>query len=290
MADINKYKKQKDWKMMRFPSHIEIEITNCCQLACRMCPNRLMVRPKGFMMMSTLDHILAEAAGITRTCYMHMIGEPLLHPQLVEMIKKVSAANIRTSISTNAILLTPATALKLYASGLDELTMALDSLRPEVYEKYRTGADFEEVVRHIDQAIEVRHLHPELNTELELQLIVMENNQADVEPFKAKYGPLLEGIGHLNIKGFSTFAGHVPDYGPGGTKPRRTTCGKLTSSIAVQWNGDLVICCRDYDSFTTVGNIHETTIERVFNSPKYAELRRALKERDFANIPFCRGC
>lgn len=275
---------------MRFPSHIEIEITNCCQLSCKMCPHRIMKRPKGFMTLKTLRRILAEATGRTRTCYMHMIGEPLLHPDLIGMIKMVNAAHIRTSISTNAILLDSGMAHNLYSSGLNELTLALDSLRPAIYEKYRTGADHKLVMTHIDQAIQIRRDTPNSTTELELQLIVMKDNAADVEPFKAKYKPLLKGIGHLNIKGFSTFAGHVPDFGVGKTASRRKSCGKLNRSIAVQWNGDLVVCCRDYESFTLMGNINNSTIKEIFNSPKYDVLRAALKARDFGTIPFCKEC
>ena len=275
---------------MKFPKHIEIEITNHCQLKCVMCPNRVMTRPKGFMSCDILDKILSEAKGRTRSCYMHMIGEPLLHKQLLPMIQKVSSCGIRTSISTNAVLLDEDMAISLLNSPLDELTLALDSMRKEVYERYRVGSDFDTVVENIDRAISLRRGLPNSRTQIEMQLIVMVDNVDDVPEFRAKYMTMLEGIGKLSVKGYSTFAGKVEDLGPDQTPPRRFTCGKLNSSIAVHWNGDLVVCCRDFDGVTVVGNVHQNSILQIFNSDRYNEMRQDMRNRNYEHLVLCKDC
>ncbi len=277
--------------MNKFPIHMQIEVTNCCQLACLMCPNSSMKRPKGFMSLDTLQRILAETGERTTTCYMHQFGEPLLHPELCKMIQMTEASGIRTSLSTNAVALTPELAHGLYSSGLGEIIISFDSLRKDVYEKYRVGANFEHVLNNINSAIHVRKENPAFRTEVALQMVVMKDTQADVAAFKEYFGPALEGIGHLRFMPYATWAGSVPDFSPTKATPWRNRCKTLIQSICVYWNGDIVLCCHDYDGATKVGNIHETTIESIYNGAVYTKLREDQKANNgIMTHPFCKDC
>ena len=270
----------KPTKHTPFPTHLEIETTNLCQLACPFCPHHKMERKKGIMTWDVLKKTIEEAKGKTKTCYMHQIGEPLIHPNQVDMIKYVHDAGIRVSISTNAMLLDIAMTKRLFNSGLDELTLAIDSLKPETYAKLRVKGDFQRVIRNIDLCLEYAGGLTAYRIEspvIEVQVIVTKDNVSEIPAFKAKYEPMLSRIGngsYLRIKQFSTFAGRVPDMSPEPSKPLRFTCKKLWTHIGIQWNGDMSLCCRDYDSEMIVGNIMNQTIEEVWNSDDYNKLRQ----------------
>jgi len=275
--------------MLNYPWHIELEITNKCMLACPMCPHHIMKRKQGFMSFETLEKVITESRGKSRTCYLHMIGEPLLHNELIPFINYVSAAGIRTSISTNAMLLDEKMCNALFSSRLNELTLALDSLEKPVFETLRKGANFERVMGNINRCLAIRR-KTKTKTQLELQVIVMKENVEEVPLFKQMYEPQMKGIGKLLIKGYSTFAGYVPDKSPTKTPPRRNTCGKLWNSTAIQWNGDVVICCRDFEGFTKVGNIMESSLSEIWKNDLYQKHRLALKKKDFTKLDFCKEC
>lgn len=268
--------------MLDFPAHIEIELTNVCQLSCGFCPHHKMKRKQGFMSWNVLERVVKEAKGNAKTCYMHQIGEPLLHKDLIPMINYVSGAGLRTSISTNAMLLDDNMIKALFASRLDELTLALDSLDKETYEKLRVGGDFERVVANIDRCIEMRRLR-DSGPSIQLQMILMKENWKEGAAFQQKYALKLDGIGELLVKDFSTFAGHVDDVGSEKTPKRISTCGKLHNSIGINWNGDIVLCCRDYDSFTVVGNVLTDSISDVWHGAEYERYRKEPHE-------FCVNC
>ena len=99
---------------------------------------------------------------------------------------------------------------------------------------------------------------------------------------------LLEGDEVL-IKEYSTFAGFVPDYGID-TAPRRFNCGKTSTHITVHWNGDVVICCRDFEGFTIVGNVNETPIEEIWKSPAYEHYRKQHETKNFKGNKLCKNC
>ena len=59
-------------------------------------------------------------------------GEPLLRPDLHELISRLSVTGLEVALTTNASLL-PQQAAKLAEAGLDRVTVSLDALDPEVH-------------------------------------------------------------------------------------------------------------------------------------------------------------
>ena len=64
---------------------VYIEITNHCNLSCPFCSHD--IRAKRWMSVEEFSHILKEVKPYTKTIYLHVKGEPLLHPNIIEFIK-----------------------------------------------------------------------------------------------------------------------------------------------------------------------------------------------------------
>jgi MoaA/NifB/PqqE/SkfB family radical SAM enzyme len=62
-----------------------LELTNYCNLACAVCPNKSMKRAKAFMPSSMVFHIVATNPQL-REVGLSVWGEPLLHPELLLII------------------------------------------------------------------------------------------------------------------------------------------------------------------------------------------------------------
>ena len=66
-------------------SRAYLEITNVCNLACAFCPGT--TREKRFMTPEDFALLAKKLRPYTGYLYLHVMGEPLLHPQLTEILR-----------------------------------------------------------------------------------------------------------------------------------------------------------------------------------------------------------
>ncbi len=125
--------------------HFYVDVVSGCNLRCPSCPSGNSQRgdnAKGMMSPDTLHRILAKAA---KECKITGVGlfnwsEPLLHPEIDDMVRVVRSCGIKCSISTN--LNVPKNVLKkLIAAGPDILRVSLSGFRKETYERTHRGGD-----------------------------------------------------------------------------------------------------------------------------------------------------
>lgn len=119
-----------------------VELTNRCNFQCAFCPSRTMTRPTGMMALelfrALMDEIaLSNLAGIVP---LHIVGEPLLHPHLVEAVTYAVRKGVPISVCTNGSLLRGAVLTGLARSGLPELGISLVSRSEEMFREYRAPA------------------------------------------------------------------------------------------------------------------------------------------------------
>ncbi|NFV70766.1 radical SAM protein, partial [Clostridium botulinum] len=80
-----------------------IEITNVCNLACDFCPETKR-KPK-FMSIETFDKILNQINPYTDYIYLHVKGEPLLHPKIDKFLDLSHEKGFKVNITTNGTLI-----------------------------------------------------------------------------------------------------------------------------------------------------------------------------------------
>ena len=88
---------------MRKFKQIYVEITNVCNLNCSFCPKNS--RAKRFMSTEEFDLITNEISPLTNTICLHLMGEPLLHPNLKEILEISSKKNLGVYLTTNGTLI-----------------------------------------------------------------------------------------------------------------------------------------------------------------------------------------
>ena len=82
---------------------IYIEITNICNLSCDFCPKTK--RKQKFMKLEEFEHIIGKLKDRTEQVYLHVLGEPLLHPYLREILEICEKSSIKANITTNGVLI-----------------------------------------------------------------------------------------------------------------------------------------------------------------------------------------
>ena len=94
---------------------VYVEITNVCNLSCVFCPGT--ERAKRFLSPAEFRLMAEKLRGHTRYLYFHVMGEPLLHPQLPELLAIAHELGFRVCVTTNGTLLAEKTAALLSALG-----------------------------------------------------------------------------------------------------------------------------------------------------------------------------
>ena len=79
-----------------------MEITNLCNRNCTFCPGT--VREPKMMTVSEFESVVRKLTGVTGYLYYHLMGEPLTHPGLPEMIEIATGLGFKSQITTNGTL------------------------------------------------------------------------------------------------------------------------------------------------------------------------------------------
>ena len=102
-----------------------IEITNRCNLRCSFCPGTK--RAPRTMTPAEFDLVLERLTGQVEYVYLHVMGEPLSHPQLAELLALAAARERKVCITTNGTLLARQTETLLAARTLHKVSISLHS-------------------------------------------------------------------------------------------------------------------------------------------------------------------
>lgn len=122
-----------------YPEKIYVELTTRCNLRCRMCVKYaagscIVEEDLPFALFKGLAPSLAHA----RTLILNGIGEPLLHPELEEIVSFARANMVLEAVigfQSNGILLDEEKSLRLILAGLSTVCLSLDSLEESEADK-----------------------------------------------------------------------------------------------------------------------------------------------------------
>ena len=111
-------------------NYLFVEITNACNFKCTWCPDEVMDRRRGFMPKQRAFAILDEVAekrgflGPLFPVKLHQMGEPMLHPDLAEIVAHAESRGVPVELNTNCGLITGERVDALYRAGLSSLILS----------------------------------------------------------------------------------------------------------------------------------------------------------------------
>lgn len=139
---------------------VYIEPTNRCNLDCRTCMRNVWDEPLGRMGESTFERIVEGLRTLSTPplVFFGGLGEPLMHPDIVDMVGQAKACGGTVELITNGTLLTRKMSADLIGAGLDTLWVSLDGATPESYADVRLGATLPKVLKNLEGFHEERLL------------------------------------------------------------------------------------------------------------------------------------
>ncbi len=274
----------------RFPIHMDIESTNFCNMRCIMCPQseeNTMV--KGIMDFDFYKAIVTEAAqnGLI-SLKLNIRGEPLMNPRLVDMVAHAKRRGIKeVMFNTNGLLLTPEKTRALIHAGIDYIIISIDGATKETYEAIRKGGDFETLKNNINSLIKYRKQMRLSKPLIRLQYVKMKDNEDEVAAYfdmwKNKVDVMTANDYSCRVKGDTRSVRNTKSTG-------RATCPHPFQRLSISWDGDVMMCCGDWNMLGILGNCKEDSLFDIWHSPEMEKRRKLLREKKLDMIPACKDC
>jgi MoaA/NifB/PqqE/SkfB family radical SAM enzyme len=134
------------------PLDVICEISYLCNLECPTCFRWTSKPDEHELTAEEWKRVLAKLKAWLGTFNLTFTGgEPFLRKDILEIFKFASENAIVTQVVSNGSFIDTTLARKIVASGLDGLTLSLNSMVPEIHNKTRgTSGAFNEVMRAID--------------------------------------------------------------------------------------------------------------------------------------------
>ncbi len=307
-------------KMRALPVMLKVDISPACNLGCTFCVHATedaggrtgLLAPQQFagrnMAVAAFRSLVEQARGRSSAVSLYYLGDPLLHPNLNELCGISASAGLKTHISSNfSFRLSDEKIRDLTTSGLTHLTVCVDGMSQERFEKTRVGGRIDWVLDNLERVLATRRRLGLKRPEVEVQFIKFQHNLDEVERcarWCAEHG----------VDQFTDYWGNLHNYAdvaPGryqvfGPKRNRKLpqCSWPHFSLQVKYDGDVIPCCyyrqteqyRPGGDARPVGNVFTDGLRGVWNSPGYQQLRRMVsnparagREPGTENA-FCAGC
>lgn len=272
------------------PYILHIENTNICNARCVMCPHVKMKRTKGIMSQKEFEKIIDNTLPYLPIRYVTItgFGEPLIDKGIIAKIEYLNKKypKIKINIYTNASTLTKDLTEKLLKLKILKINFSINGTKSS-YKKIM-GLDYDKTVKNIVYFLrkkkELKKKFPLTN----VSAMLIKDNKKDMKAFKRFW---MDKTDSVMIYLPSDWAGEV-DLGIVDQTPfkfKRWPCAILWRWISVDVKGDVLMCCRDYESKVTFGNLLKKNIKQIRGSGKFKELLKKQANYDF-NTPICNKC
>lgn len=266
-------------------ARVYLEITNICNRNCSFCPGT--VRPLRRMTMEEFQVAAQKLRAVTEYLYFHVMGEPLTHPQLPEMIAYARGLGFKPAVTTNGTLLR-SRGQELIDAGVYKVNISVHS--------FEHGAD-EDYIRYLTDCAGFARQASDAGV---LTVLRLWNQGHD---------------GGRNFNTMEFFRKHLPGEWKEGRRGYRirnklhlefgdrfawpdTACDDMGDQVfcyglkdhfGVLCDGSVIPCCLDREGVITLGNLFTDDLEEILQCDRAVAMRAGFRQRK-ATEELCRKC
>lgn len=258
---------------------VYVEITNNCNLNCDFCPHNK--REHKFMNFDEFKTILNKLENHTKYLYFHILGEPLLHPNINEFIDYASS-KYNINITTNGYLINRVKDNK----NIRQINISLQSYTPN------SNKTLEQYLNDIFDAIN----ELKKTTYISLRMWVLGDNTKEILDYiNNKYNTNIEyyeGYQSTALEDNVFLAFNKEFEWPNMNKEVISElgyCYALKDHIGILVDGTVVPCCLDSEGIIKLGNIYHETLEDIINSNRYQNMLNGFKNKHKCE-ELCKRC
>jgi MoaA/NifB/PqqE/SkfB family radical SAM enzyme len=168
-----------------YPYYVIIDTGNVCNLRCPLCPTGAGTggRNRKLMTLDDFKKVVDRFAPYAYEVTLYNWGEPLLNPNIMEMIRYCVDENLGTNMSTN-LSVAKLDVDSLIRSGLEYLVVSMDGTTQDVYSIYRVRGNIDLVVQNLKEIIKRKKELKSRTPVIEWQFMPMKHNHHQIEDAK----------------------------------------------------------------------------------------------------------
>lgn len=271
--------------MKRF-NKIYLEISNICNLKCSFCPGTK--RQKHTMSPDAFSALLPKLRPYTDYLYFHLMGEPLRHPQLHELLELAGDYGFKVILTTNGTLLKNQQALLLSSPALHKVNISLHA-----FEANDLSVPFAEYIDHCLQfgkaaqgkKLIVFRLWNRGGADQRNTQIITAMERYFPRPWKV--GPRGIRIGERIFLEY----GDKFDWPDLNAKEgsEKVFCYGLRDQIGILCDGTVVPCCLDHEGDLALGNLFQEDMDSILNGDRAIAIFNGF-QKHLASEELCRKC
>lgn len=264
---------------------IYIEITNICNLHCSFCPSPK--REKKSLSTTEFKEILKQAKPICEEITLHLMGEPLCHPEFEKIIELCSEQDIKVQLTTNGVLIETYQDLILRSPCIKQINFSIQSFKDN-FKGSNINAYLQKILAF---CLLAQNKRPELYMNLRLWNIEDDVNSDNEDIFLT-----LEKFFNINIKRivkvdsikskkiwnnlylhfdsrFEWPSTELPYLGDTGT------CHGTIGHIGILSDGTVVPCCLDKDAKIILGNCLKQELKAILKQERVLKMQSGFKNK-----------
>ena len=255
---------------------VYVEITNNCNLDCSFCVKNK--RDKMFINIDDFKKVLNKLNGYTKYLYFHIMGEPLLHPYINELID-IASDDYYVNITTNGYLLNKVKDNK----NIRQINISLHSFD----DRYNKSLD--EYLNNIFDSVDKLVVN---NTIIKYRLWVDSVHKSDIinkleDKYKVKIDSnevKLDNNVYYEVEQEFIWPSYDNDY-----YSENGSCRALRDHIGILVDGTIVPCCLDSEGTIKLGNIYKNEINDIINSDLFKEMKKGFQDNKKVH-DLCKKC
>lgn len=271
--------------MQKKYSRVYVEITNACNRSCSFCPGTK--RKLRLMSTDEFSAVCDKLKPVTDYIYLHVMGEPLSHPDIDRLIAIASERGFKVAITTNGTLL-PKVGDRILATDIYKVNISLHSFEdgsPEYHADYVSSClDFADRASERGILTTLRLWNRGCDDERNARVMELLHEKFPGDWAMGVRGARIHHRLHLEEgERFDWPDMSAPDLGD------QVFCHGLGDHFGVLSDGTVIPCCLDREGAISLGNIFESDIAEILSTER-AERMRLGFARKRASEELCRRC
>ncbi|MGB7912399.1 MAG: radical SAM protein [Desulfobaccales bacterium] len=275
-----------------FPMMCVLSFVYICNAQCPNCPYtnsdiRQEYRDRPLMQEDTFK-IIADQCGPHRAWIrLSGGGEPMLHPQAVELIEYAKSKGARIGLITNGSRFTENSIRRLLACGTDMIEFSVDAGDPDTYGSVRPGLDWERLVSTVESMVSLRQ---QMGSPTKIIASGINQEGVDIEQVAAFWSGIVDEFQRRKYLTWGINEDHSGNAEPYLRPEEQIPCPFIFERLNIDSRGKVMVCGYDIRAITDMGNIHEQSIAEIWKGEGFEYYRRLHLERRGTEIPLCSQC
>ncbi len=276
----------------QFPMMVVLSFIYVCNARCPNCPyNNSLIRDtyKDAMMMpgSIFKAIADECGPYGSLMRISGGGEPMLHPDIVGLLKYAKQKGARVGLLTNGSRFTEKSLAALIEAGVDALEFSVDAGDARTHGLVRPGISWDDVRNNVCMAVKERDRQ---GGQTRIIASIINQTGVDVEAARTYWERIVDKV---QIRKYLTW-GYNDDQ-----SADTTAYLPLDESIPCPWpferlnvdsRGSVTVCGEDIAFNNKFTNILDRSIKDIWHGPEFTRFRELHLSGKGADIPLCSQC